>query len=207
MLVSQTNLYAEQRKLRNWRDTNIEEMTAFLGMLVGMGLHRLPTIELYWSTDPLFRVPALAHIMPVKRFKKLLDGLHLNDNSVAPRKGDDDFDKVYKVRPLIDYLNKEFQAQCVETLSQSLDEAMILFKGRSSIKQYMPLKPTKRGYKVWVRADSRSGYVYQFQIYTGREGADEAEVGLGGRVVRDLAQPLQFKHVHVTFDNFFPHLT
>lgn len=30
---------------------------------------------------------------------------------------------------------------------------MIRFKGRSTLKQYMPNKPIKRGYKVWVRAD------------------------------------------------------
>ena len=30
---------------------------------------------------------------------------------------------------------------------------MIKFQGRSSLKQYMPMKPTKRGIKVWVLAD------------------------------------------------------
>jgi len=46
-----------------------------------------------------------------------------------------------------------FQRNAVSTYSQSIAEAMILFKGRSSLHQYMPLKPTKRGYKVWVSAD------------------------------------------------------
>ena len=36
----------------------------------------------------------------------------------------------------------------------SIDEAMIPFKGRSSMKQYMPKKPIKRGFKIWVRADA-----------------------------------------------------
>jgi hypothetical protein len=35
----------------------------------------------------------------------------------------------------------------------SIDEAMIGFSGRLGFKQYVPLKPTKRGIKVWVRAD------------------------------------------------------
>ena len=34
---------------------------------------------------------------------------------------------------------------------------MIRFKGRSSLKQFMPMKPIKRGIKVWVRADSHNG--------------------------------------------------
>ena len=30
--------------------------------------------------------------------------------------------------------------------------------GRSTMKQYMPMKPVKRGFKVWVRADAVNGY-------------------------------------------------
>nr|CAI5821849.1 unnamed protein product [Callosobruchus analis] len=36
---------------------------------------------------------------------------------------------------------------------------MIAFKGRSAIKQFMPMKPVKRGYKVWCLADSQTGYI------------------------------------------------
>lgn len=203
LLVEQTNLYARQNRIKKWQDTDSAEMRAFLGMLVAMGLHQLPSLDLYWSTDPLFRVSVIANIMPVKRFKKLLQGLHLNDNAIAPKKGEPNFDKLYKVRPLLELLNKQFAACCVCSTSQSIDEAMVLFKGRSSLKQYMPMKPTKRGYKIWVRADSNTGYVYQFQVYTGRQESAEVEVGLGGRVVCDLTENIQRKNIHVTFDNFF----
>lgn len=39
-----------------------------------------------------------------------------------------------------------------------LDPNRLRFKGRSSLRQYMPLKPIKRRYKVWIRADE-GGYV------------------------------------------------
>lgn len=65
---------------------------------------------------------------------------------------------------------------------------MILFKSRSSLRQYMPNKPVKRGYKVWVRV-SESGYIDQFQIYTGKIG-DKSETNLGSRVVTDLTRSL-----------------
>lgn len=48
---------------------------------------------------------------------------------------------------------------------------MIKFKGRCSLKQYMPKKPIKRGFKVWVIAD-KSGYCLKFDIYTGKQTAD-----------------------------------
>jgi hypothetical protein len=46
---------------------------------------------------------------------------------------------------------------------------MVKFKGRYSLKQYQPLKPIKRGVKIWERCDSRTGYVYDFNIYSGKE--------------------------------------
>lgn len=51
---------------------------------------------------------------------------------------------------------------------QACDESMIKYKGKIiTLKQYMPKKPIKRGYKFWVRAD-QSGYVCDFHIYTGK---------------------------------------
>ena len=78
---------------------------------------------------------------------------------------------------------------------------MIKFQGRSSLKQYMPMKPIKRGIKVWVLADSHTGYFCKFQVYTGR--GDSPEKGLGSRVVKSLTEPLKKKFHHVYFDNFF----
>lgn len=83
----------------------------------------------------------------------------------------------------------------------SIDESMIKFKGRSSLKQYMPLKPIKRGYKVWTRADE-TGYICEFQIYTGRN-RDCAEKNLATRVVKDLTTTITGHNHKVFFDNFF----
>ena len=49
----------------------------------------------------------------------------------------------------------------------SVDEAMVLFKGRSTLMQYMPMKPVKCGFKVWMLADAHTGYAFGFEIYTG----------------------------------------
>lgn len=34
----------------------------------------------------------------------------------------------------------------------------------------MPLKPVKRGIKVWALADASNGYITNFQVYTGKQG-------------------------------------
>lgn len=116
------------------------------------------------------------------------------------KKGEPGFDKLYKLRPMIDTLSNTF-ANCYNPgENQSIDESMVKFKGRVGFRQYMPLKPIKRGYKIWIRADS-SGFVSQFQVYTGKVGSGEE--GLGYRVIKDLTRPLVGKYHRVYFDNFF----
>ncbi|GFY43086.1 piggyBac transposable element-derived protein 4 [Trichonephila inaurata madagascariensis] len=63
----------------------------------------------------------------------------------------------------------------------------------------MPKKPIKRGYKVWIRCDS-SGFVCEFQIYTGKT---EEERNLGERVIRNLSKKLLGKNHVLFFDNYF----
>ena len=43
------------------------------------------------------------------------------------------------------------------------------------MKQYLPMKPVKRGFKVWVRADSVNGYFCDFNVYTGRSESGDTE--------------------------------
>ena len=53
----------------------------------------------------------------------------------------------------------------------------------------MPLKPTKRGIKVWVLGDSHNGYFWKFEVDTGKQG-DTVEKGLAARVVKSLTEDL-----------------
>lgn len=196
-------MYADQNNLNAWTPTDKNEISAFLGIIIMMSIHILPTIDHYWSTDPFYKVTEIAEIMLCKRFKKLLEALHLNDNTKMPERNSLHFDKLYKIRPLLDLINKGCQDAAKPTSSQSIDESMIKFKGRSSMKQYLPMKPIKSGYKIWVRADSITGYVFQFYMYTGK--TDKTETGLGAKVVKTLCQPLIDSNFscHLAFDNFF----
>ena len=82
---------------------------------------------------------------------------------------------------------------------------MIKSQGKSYLKQYMPLKLTKRGIKVWVAVDSTNGYFSQFEVYTGKKD-NSTEHGLGARVVKTLTSDFKGKYNHVYFDNFFTSL-
>ena len=80
--------------------------------------------------------------------------------------------------------------------------AMVKFKGRSTLKQYQPLKPIKRGFKIWCRADSTSRYIDNFVVYTGK--SDEGRTtSLGYKVVMEVCRDLMGKGYHVYCDNYF----
>ncbi|XP_039763852.1 piggyBac transposable element-derived protein 4-like [Pararge aegeria] len=74
------------------------------------------------------------------------------------------------------------------------------------MKQYMPKKPIKRGYKVWARCDSETGYLHQFNVYSGKcESNEDGDGGLGFKVVMELCRTVQADTL-IAFDNFFTSL-
>ena len=113
-----------------------------------------------------------------------------------------------QVDPIIAVMKPGFQSVYYPHSQLSADEAMIPFKGRSSMKQYLPMKPVKRGFKVWAMADALNGYLYDFNVYTGATG--ERETALGEKVVvvvLTLSEPLKGKHHQLFFDNYFTSIT
>lgn len=199
-IVFETNLYAQQENKR-YVPTTDKEMRAFLGLNLLMGLKRSPSYRDYWSSAPDLNDPFISKVMTVNRFGWLLSHLHLNDNCLQPERDDPTFDKLYKVRPLLSEISRTFAQHYLPTEYLAIDESMIKFKGRSSLKQYMPKKPVKRGYKVWMLCAS-TGYNLKFQIYTGKSN-DGVERDLGARVVKTLVDDLAGKYHRVFFDNYF----
>ena len=211
VIVRETNKYALQCLASSGKNpssfdkvTEIE-MLAYLGLIIAMSLHPLHCIRDYWSTDWVLGVPTLARIFTVARFETITRYLHLNDNSKMPARGSPDFDKLYKVRPFLESIRSNFITQYMPHKQASVDEAMIKFKGRSSIKQYMPKKPIKRGIKMWCRADSVSGYMCDFNICTGKTDKG-VQHDLGFSVVTKLCSIIYGKWHEVFFDNFFTSL-
>ena len=124
--------------------------------------------------------------------------MHFVDNTTLPVPCSD---KLAKVRPVLESIKSTCFTNYVLNRENSIDKAMIKFKGRSSVKQYMPKKPIRRGIKSWVRADSHNGYICDFQIYCGKEG--DSGTNLGTRVVTSLSETLKHQYYHLCFDNFF----
>ena len=198
-IVRETNRYARtvmgDSKYENWEKLGTSDIYAYFGIMIMMGLVNLPCL---WRKDTLFYCPAIADKMSRDRFLEIHKYLHFTNNEALESNNDD---RLWKVREVLDMMQSRFVSLYDPHRECAIDEAMVPYKGRSSLKQYMPKKPVRRGLKVWLRADSLTGYVSQLQVYVGREISPER--GLGARVVKDLTRSLVNKHYHIFCDNFF----
>ena len=195
LIVEQSNLYVHQNG-RKFTVTK-EELKAFLGINFVMAINKLPTIAEYWRVDNLIGNDGIQNTMFRNRCE-ILQNLHFADN-----RKDDKTDKAFKMRPVIDYLNSKFSEVLSNDSEQSIDEHMVKFKGRSGMKQYIKSKPIKWGFKFCFRCSSKSGYLYQMDIYLGRKQTPEFNLGLGEEVVLQLMKDLERLFCTVYHDNFF----
>ena len=101
------------------------------------------------------------------RFSLVMKFLHLADNEHYIPRGQPGHGKLYKLRPFLEPLIANFQRCYTLHRELSVDDAMIGFKGRLVFIQYLPKKPTKWGMKAYVLADSSTGYVWAWMLYTG----------------------------------------
>jgi hypothetical protein len=81
--VNEHPTYASQQNMH--LELAAGEFDAFLGILILMGFHRLPTMRSYFSTNENFRVERVTKFFTLKRFLKVLRLLHLNNNENMPQ--------------------------------------------------------------------------------------------------------------------------
>ncbi|KAJ8882330.1 hypothetical protein PR048_014132 [Dryococelus australis] len=173
-----SNLYATQNeKIFNLKEG---ESLCFLGINFMMGYHKLQSWKHCWSTPEDLGVPVITNAMPRDRFETILRYLHANDNTSVPHGNKD---KIYKLWPVVNKLNDRLQQVYKWTRELSIDDSIILFKGRSTLKQYNHTNPIKRGYKLV--------YNLAFKVYQGNYELAETEFqdySLGERVILELSK-------------------
>ena len=133
--------------------------------------------------------------------------LHFADNSYwYPT--DENRDRLYKIRPVLDYLGDRFQANYTPMKNFSIDEQLLLHKGSLSFKMYIPNKRSRFGIKFFSLCDE-TGYLYKTECYTGKNAhyVDTFEekyepLGKSGEtVMRLMICELGFGH-HLYLDNW-----
>ena len=199
----QTHTLSQYSRAKKWQDVSFEEMNAVLALLLLTGISKRSSYELYWSTDSLIEMKGFREIMPRDRFLAILNFLHLVNNDENLPRDHPNHDKAFKIRPLVDLLVPLWQRHYKPKRELSIDESMIPFKGRTCLMQYMPAKPNKWGLKAWGLAEAKTGYIYNWQLYLGKDSSRPTDLPLAHHVVMTLAEPL-FDKGHILYmDNFF----
>ena len=83
---------------------------------------------------------------------------------------------------------------------------MMKFNGRISFKQYMPLKPIKRGFKFFSLCEATSGYCLKLKIYAGREERFVSGEGFTFNIVMELLDSYLYKKHIIYTDNYYTSL-
>ena len=104
-----------------------------------MGMVKLPNLALYWSTDEFFAKQGIKKTIIKNRFEEISCYLYFSNSSKEPTCGDANYNRLYKVRSIPDYVRLKCQGNFKPTKNISVDEGMVGFRGRLSFRQLSPL--------------------------------------------------------------------
>jgi len=171
LIVNETNKNAVQvllsgsggssSRITAWKDTNIQEMKLFIGLLFHTGSIRLNRLEDYWKTSELFNIHFFRQHMSRNRFMLILRNLHFVDNENC------DNSRLNKIEPIVTYFYNKMTDIYEASENLSLDESMVLFRGRLVFRQYIKNKRHKYGIKLYMLTES-GGLVHRIMIYSGQ---------------------------------------
>lgn len=201
-IVTQSNLYATQQNVNKPLKLDKDELEQFLGTVFLMSLFKISNTRLYWSG--VLEFDSVSKVFSRRRWEEIKSSLHFNDNTQAPDRTGPNADRLFKVRPLLDHLQSKFRSIPMQQIC-CIDEMIVPFKGNSYLKQYIPSKPHKWGFKVFALCDT-SGILNDFHVYDGplKPVQGEPDLGPSSNIVLQLARTIPVNANHLLYhDNWF----
>ncbi|XP_052746053.1 piggyBac transposable element-derived protein 4-like [Bicyclus anynana] len=231
LLVNETNRYAQQKidymkvtnkmtahsRMCRWKPTDRPEIISFLALMILQGLYPLATEESYFKFNGYGTMPYIAKIMTYNRFLLLKSMLHFVDNETLTDKNTNS--KLFKIQPIIDYLNNKFSSLYYPCQEIAIDESLLKWHGRLSFAQKIRSKADHVGVRTYELCESSSGYLWRFRVYTGKNATrddndhdnrteqtdtdDFKPQNATAKIVFDLIGPLLYQGHTVIMDNFY----
>ena len=119
---------------------------------------------MYWSTDTLYNTPFFGQLMTRTRFLLLNKSLHFQDNQHPSYDPNDPYrDRLSKIRDIMNMLKEKFNTVYYPPELITVDESLILFKGRLLFKQYIKSKRSRFGIKFY-ELSTADGILFRFSI-------------------------------------------
>ncbi|XP_050064919.1 piggyBac transposable element-derived protein 4-like [Aphis gossypii] len=173
IIVKSTNAYGLNQKNKSrphgkysrkskFTETNPEEIKKFLGMCMLMGSLKFPSLRDIFSNNPLYYHPIIKYTMSGRCFEQLLSYFSVEYSGLSTDTG-----PMSKLNPLFKILIANFQKAFYPGEDLSLDESLLLHRGRLSFRQYIKGKKAKYGIKFFELCDP-NGYVLNIEVYKGK---------------------------------------
>nr|XP_031842151.1 piggyBac transposable element-derived protein 4-like isoform X2 [Nomia melanderi] len=137
LLVTETNAYAEilflqeygeRTRISDWKDTSVDEIKIFLGILFLMGLIRINRMNDCWKKHYLFNLP-FGKFMGRDRFLLLLRCLHFDRLQHSS-------DNLHKINTVIDYFNYNMDTIYSPSRNLLIEDSMIFWAGQYKKHKY-----------------------------------------------------------------------
>lgn len=181
----------------DWDLLTRDELFVYYGLIILMGIIKKPSLDMYWSTNPLLSTPIFGKQMSRNRFQSIMRFLHYSNDNF-------DMDKLKKIRPLYELFNEKFKTVYRPLSKVSIDESLLKFKGRLSIRQCNLSKRARFGIKIYKTCCSVNGYIYAASIYVGKsEETDDKFVGVSGKTALKMLCDLSGEGRTVYLDNWY----
>jgi len=156
-IVRETNNFADnflqepastderRKQYKEWVPVDPIAMKQFLGLVLLMGYIKKTKISDYWSIDPVVSTSFVSTIMTRRCFQYTLKFLHFD--SAGPTSPND---RMFKLRTIHNKITDCFMEVRSPGREVSIDEELMLWRGRLIFRQYIPCKSHKYGIKLYM---------------------------------------------------------
>lgn len=188
MIVNKSNKYRNEQDFSKVPyNITVTDMYSAIAIIIYMTIVHLPSISMYWNTDPMYNFQFIRKIMSRYKFLRILRLLHFSDEENDEIDGKD---VTYKIQPVIDRLLLRFQSAYRPGRNIVVNESMMLWKHSLPFDQYN--KRAKFGLKTFVLVECETGYVYNLKLYSGQllRELNSKPLGASGSIVLHLTKHL-----------------
>ncbi|XP_073342855.1 piggyBac transposable element-derived protein 4 [Pagrus major] len=210
-LCRNTNKQAARSTARGvkdgWTDVGVPEFYSYIGLIFYMSMVKLKNIADFWRENSIFTIPFPSQVMSRDRYQALSWNVHMSDPDEDrindTKTGTSEHDRLFRVKPLMDSIQRACKSFYHPSRSLVVDERMVPCKGHSRRNQSIRNTPTKCCFKLFVLTDSSNGYTVDFSVYTGKNNFPTGR-GLSYDSVMSL---IDRRHLgsgyHVYMDSFY----
>ena len=203
-----------------WKPLNMDTFHVFIGLVLLIGIVRLPRLHMYWSDHILVGGPPIfcAKVMSRNMFQNILKFLRFSKREeVRPRT------PKTRLESFLRLLRKKCKDNVHIGQHIAIDESLMLYKGRLFFKQFIKTKRARFGIKILFVCPGHpdwQGFSWDFEIYYGagteysvdddpdleEDDPRGSELTKSEAIVVYLMQGLLGQDRHVIVDNWYASL-